>query len=451
MSRLPEAGIGVDGEASMPEQGWPRLGGLRPWTRLGSKMSYALADQVTYSFGNMVVAALLSRHAAAREFGMYILTQRALDVLIQLCSVFSWGPYMFNLPSIPKERIRRYDGSMVTQQMVGCVLSAMLLWGASRWASTSARGLYFGIFAPLVWTSVGILFREFTRRLYFSQMRFCEAFWTDAATVGLQIAGVEWLYRVHRLTLPATLEVLSAGAILVSMWWVVREWSSFEVRWRANVEDMRLNLKLGRWLFGGNMVFMVSSQCNPWVLSAVLGGAGVGAYAVCESVVNIPRVALTSMQNVMAPTLARAFADGGKPALRKAVRRIDQMLLVGSALFACGIAVFGPWAARLIFKTTPENARTLLVLLALNFVAFSATTAQGYGLTAMNRASYAFYAYIAGLAAQVAVTVWFVHAFKLPGAALALLTGSVVVLVVRQVLYVREMQGDEMTPELRQA
>jgi O-antigen/teichoic acid export membrane protein len=198
-------------------------------------------------------------------------------------------------------------------------------------------------------------------------------------------------------------------------------------------------------------VFMVSSQCNPWVLSAVLGGAGVGAYAVCESVVNIPRVALTSMQNVMAPTLARAFADGGKPALRKAVRRIDQMLLVGSALFACGIAVFGPWAARLIFKTTPENARTLLVLLALNFVAFSATTAQGYGLTAMNRASYAFYAYIAGLAAQVAVTVWFVHAFKLPGAALALLTGSVVVLVVRQVLYVREMQGDEMTPELRQA
>jgi O-antigen/teichoic acid export membrane protein len=366
--------------------------------------------------------------------------------------VFSWGPYTFNLPNVPKERLRRYDGSMVAQQMLGCVLSALVLWSASRWASTPSRGIYYGVFAPLIWTSAGILFREFTRRLYFSQMRFCEAFWTDVATVGLQIAGVEWLYHVHRLTLPATLEALSASAILVSMWWVVREWRSFEVRWRANVEDLRLNLKLGRWLFGGNMVFMVSSQCNPWVLSAVLGGAGVGAYAVCESVVNIPRVALTSMQNVMAPMLARTFAEGGKAALRNMVRSIDRMLLLGSVGFACGIAIFGPWAARLIFKTTPENARTLLVLLALNFVAFSATTAQGYGLTAMNRASSAFYAYVAGLAAQVAVSIWFVQAFKLPGAALALLTGSVVVLVVRQFYYSREMQDDGIVAQdLRRA
>jgi O-antigen/teichoic acid export membrane protein len=441
---MPEAGIGSDAEAGAqlgPGQGR----GLLRWARaqIGPKMSYALADQITYSFGNMIVAALLSRHGSSWEFGIYILTQRALDVLIQLCNVFSWGPYTFNLPNIPAERRSLYDGSMLAQQIASCLLATLLLAGASWWARTPSRGLYYGVFTPLIFTSIGILFREFTRRLYFSQMRFCEAFWTDVATVALQILGVEWLYRHHRLSVPATLEVLSAGAIAVSLWWLAREWKTLQLRWRANVEDLRLNLKLGRWLFGGNMVFVVSSQTNPWVIGAVLGGASVGAYAVCESVVNIPRVALTSVQNMMGPMLARALADGGKAALRRMVRRLDRMLLLGSLAFAAAIAVFGPWVARLIFKTTPENARTLLVLLALNFIAFSATMSQGYGLTALNRASYAFYAYVAGLALQLAVSVWFVHAFKLPGAALSVLAGSLVVLVVRQLYYTREMRSNE--------
>jgi O-antigen/teichoic acid export membrane protein len=431
MSRLPEAGIGEESEAA------PGLW-AKAKAQAGRKMSYALADQVTYSFGNMVVAALFSRHAGAREFGMYILTQRSLDVLIQLCNVFSWGPYTFNLPQFEKDRLRLYDGSMVAQQMVGCVLSVLVLWGASWWSSTPGRGFYYGVFAPLVWTSVGILFREFTRRLYFSQMRFKVAFWTDVATVGMQIAGVEWLSVTHRLSVPAALKLLSLAAGVVSVYWLVSEWRKFAIRWRENVEDLRLNLKLGRWLFGGNMVFMVSSQCNPWVLSAMLGGASVGAYAVCESVVNIPRVALTSMQNVMAPMLARALADGGKPALRKMVARMDVLLLAGSVAFTLALVAAGPWIARLIFKANADYA--LLVLLALNFIAFAATMAQGYGLTALNKAGYAFYAYLAGLVVQVVACVWLVNVFKLPGAAMAMLAGSVVVIAVRQFYYSQEIR-----------
>jgi hypothetical protein len=50
------------------------------------------------------------------------------------------------------------------------------------------------------------------------------------------------------------------------------------------------------------------------------------------------------------------------------------------------------------------------------------------------------------------VSIWFVQAFKLPGAALALLTGSVVVLVVRQFYYSREMQDDGIVAQdLRRA
>ena len=429
------------------------FGGASRWALLtdklkqqvGSRLSYALADQVVYSFGNMVVAALLSRHCAQRQFGMYILTQRSMDVLIQFCNVFLWGPFTFNLPATPQDRRGQYQGSIFNLQIAFCLIFTVALWSASHWASTPARGVYYGTFAPLVLTGGGILFREFTRRMYFSNMRLREAFWTDFATVLLQIAGVEWLYLVGKLNVTNTLWMLFAGAVIVSFWWLGREWRSFTVSLGATWRDLKLNLRLGRWFLGSNMIFLASSQCNPWVLSALLGGASVGAYAICESVVNIPRVALTSMQNVMGPMIARANNEGGKPKLRGMVRRLNRTLLLVSAVFAGSIMLIGPWVAHVIFKIVPANAHIVLVLLSINLVAYAATLAQSYGLTALNRADVTFYANSLGLLAQAGVCFVLVRTFHVPGAAAAMLLGSVVVLLVRGWFFQRTMNSESVT------
>lgn len=436
MSSLPEAAIG-DEPALLPASLWARARGAVQ-SRLG--LSYALLDQVAYSVGNLAVMALLARHATAREFGIYILTQRALDVLIQLCNVLLWGPYTFNIAAMEPARQRSYRGSVLLHQLLACAAGAALLWCAARWASTPARGLYYGVFAPLVLSSIGILFREYTRRIYFAALRLREAFWTDVATTLLQIAGVVLLWKRGHLHVPETLWALAIGAWIVNAWWVLREWRSVSVSLRTALVDWRTNQRLGRWLLGSNMVFVASSQCNPWVIGALLGPASVGVYAVCEAVVNVPRVALVSLQNVLAPTLARAFAEGGKPRLRKLVAHTDRLLLVGSALFAALICAAGPWAASLIGKTVPHDARAILVLLALNFVAYAATMAQGYGLTAIGKASPTFYANLAGISAQIVLVVFLVRRLQVPGAAAAMLVGSLVVIAVRQVFYSREMQ-----------
>ncbi len=407
--------------------------------RVGERLGYALADQVVYSFGNMVVAALLSRHCLQREFGMYILTQRTMDVLIQLCNVFLWGPFTFNLPGTAEDRKGAYQGSIFGLQVIFCFAFAVALWFATRWAAVPARGVYYGTFAPLVLTSGGILFREFTRRMYFSHMRLKEAFWTDAATVLLQVAGVEYLYCTGRLDVAHTLLILCAGAVLVSFWWLGREWGHFTVKAKAVGQDLQANLHLGRWFLGSNMVFLASSQCNPWILSALMGGSAVGAYAVCESVVNIPRVALTSMQNVMGPMIARASNEGGRSRLRVMVKKLDRSLLAGSILFAAGIAVIGPWVAHLIFRTVPVNARILLIILALNLVAYAATLAQSYALTALGRADTTFYANALGMLVQASICYFLVRHLQVPGAAAAMLLGSFMVLAVRGMFFQREM------------
>jgi O-antigen/teichoic acid export membrane protein len=436
VTRLPEASVAEEIEFPVIKPGLLS----RAYALANGKVSYALADQVTYSFGNMVVAALISRHSPVREFGIYILTQRALDVLIQMCNNVMWGPYMFNRPGMSKDRQRMYLGSIFAVQLICSILMTFLLWTIAKWCSAPSRDLYYGVFNPLVITAAGIVFREFTRRMYFADLRMKEAFWTEVVTVFLQIAGVEWLYVSNKLNIANVLLALSASAIFVSLWWLLREWKTFAVSFHDIRDDFTRNLHLGSWFVGSNMVFLASSQWNPWVLSAEMGGASVGAYAVCESVVNIPRVALVSLQNMMSPMMAQKFAEGGKPALDCMVKKFNRMLTVGSAACAIGIIIAGLRVSKLIYKSTPGNARAILAMLALNFIALAATLPESYGLSAMNNAGPTFYSNLAGFLVQASTAVWLVHVLHIPGAALAMLIGSLIVIVVRRYSYAKEIR-----------
>lgn len=408
-------------------------------SKITGRFGYALADQVVYSFGNMVVAALVSRHCGQRQFGIYILTQRAMDVLIQLCNVFLWAPFSFNLAGTPADQRASYQGSMLQLQILACLLLTGVLTLAAYCCRTNVQSDLHYVFVPLIATGGGILFREFTRRMYFAQMRLREAFWTEVATVALQIAGMEWLLLNGRLSVATTLAVLCGGAVLVSLWWFATDAARLRFRVSAAWADLQLNLRLGRWFLGSNMIFTASSQCNPWILGVVLGGGSVGAYAVCESLVNIPRVALTSMQNVMGPATATAYAEGGPRLVARTVSRFDRFLCIGSLVFAVCIWLMGPSVARLVFHNVPSHSELLLGVLACNLVVYASTLAQSYGLTALGRADTTLFANALGLAVQALLCFFFVRWWAATGAASAMLVGSVVVLGARHLFYRRQL------------
>ena len=408
--------------------------------KASARFTYALADQVVYSFGNMVVAAIVSRKCGLVALGMYILTQRAIDLLCQLSNAFLWTPFTFNLPGVAGVRRSRYQGSTLLFQVILCLVFSLSFWGSSQLSVVSRRPVYRDTFAPLVLTCGALLFREFTRRMYFAHLRLKEAFWTDVATVLLQILGVVWFFWAGKPSLSNILEALAFGAAAVSLWWILREWNDWMIDGREALSDLRLNLQMGRWFLGSNLVYAASSQCNPWILGTFAGGGWVGIYAVCESVVNIPRVAVNSMQNVMAPMLARAHREKGSQGVRKAVRHLDRLLLAGSVVMGVMVICFGPWFAHLIFKSVPGNARLLLFLLALNLVGYAGTLAQSYALAALGQANKSFYASALGFLTQVLACVYSVPRFQVSGAAGSLLLGSLVVYSSRLISYAKEVR-----------
>ena len=412
--------------------------------RLRSKVNpryvYAILDQFIVSCGNLFVYASVARHCPTAEYGIFYLALRSLDILNQLCNVLIWGPFTFNLPQLKGDRGKWYLGSAFVHQLSVNAFGVVVLLAFAAFTHYRGDTTYSALFLPLAVPSVLIIFREFTRRMYFSQMRFRNAFFTDAATTALQIAGVLYLVHRHTVSYAHALWVLSASCLAVSLYWLMSEGHRLHFNLDSIRNDFKLNLQLGRWFFGSNMLFVASAQANPWILTAAIGPASVAGYAFCDQVVTIPRVALTSIQNTMAPSMSRAVAEGGKEALRKVVARMDRILIAGSAAFTIGIMLFGPWVSRTIFHHSPEHARLILCFLALNLLAYAAALAQSYGLSAINRAQLNFYAGIFGLVVQLVLAVVLVHRMGVAGVALALFAGSLVVLGARIFYYMREMR-----------
>ena len=146
------------------------------------------------------------------------------------------------------------------------------------------------------------------------------------------------------------------------------------------------------------------------------------------------------MQNVLPPMIAGAYREEGPQGVRNAVRRLDRVLIAGAFAMGVVVLIFGPGAAHLLFKSVPGNARTLLLLLSLNLVAYAGTLAQSYGLAALGRADKSFYSSAVGFAVQVPACVYMVRHFEVAGAAASLLLGNLVLYLTRLCFYSKDRE-----------
>jgi O-antigen/teichoic acid export membrane protein len=108
----------------------------------------------------------------------------------------------------------------------------------------------------------------------------------------------------------------------------------------------------------------------------------------------------------------------------------------------CGVLVWAlaPCGAALIYKRVPAGTRSLALLLGINLALYACRLPQSFGLTALRRAQGTLYASAWGVGVQACLCWMLIRRFHLPGAAISLGLGSLAALLVREVLYRREMR-----------
>lgn len=398
---------------------------------LASRSILTIIDQVIYSASNFLTAVIVARNCSAQQFGLYILGLRLVDYCREIQNVLIWSPYMLFSPRFKGEAHARYTGSTLVHQLSFSLIAALLFITAHIFVARQMPLL------PLALVGVFFPLQEYTRRICFANFQVLTAVALDTTVTVIQIASLFYLAQQNQMSVSNAYWIVGGANAVAVIAWLIWARRDFVFAGKQIIPDFKSNLAQGKWLLGGNLTLLATTQIYPWTLTTFHSAAATGLYAAGEGVVNFIRAFMISIQNFLGPKLAHAYADGGRPALQRVVYRTT--LLLGLITGACALcfAIFGGQIATLIYGAKYSGLQMIVALLALNIFIWALTTSQSYAISTMERSDLNFKINLLGLLLSATFGFGFVLRFGTTGAAGGLLLSSAVTALIRHATFVR--------------
>lgn len=400
---------------------------------LASKGALTIIDQVVYSASNFLTAVLVARNCSAQQFGYYILGLRLIDYFREAQNVLIWSPYMLFSPRFEGRERAEYTGSTLVHQLIFSLIVTLVFIGSGFIAESSFASLmlalaFVGVFFPL---------QEYTRRICFANFQTLAVVIFDSSITVIQLTGLFWLARQNRMSVSAAYWMIGAANALAVIAWLIWSRKNTAFVYHRVLSDFKKNWSQGKWLLGGNLTLLATTQVYPWALTSFHGAAAMGMLAAGEGVVNFIRAFINSIQNFLGPRLAHAYARGGKRQLRQVVSQTALILGLSTGVCSLVLAVMGGNLAALIYGSQFGGLRWIVTLLALHIFAWGITTSQSYALSTIERSDLNFKINVLGLILSIVLGLGLTLKFGAIGAASSLFLSSLLTAIVRQIVFVR--------------
>jgi O-antigen/teichoic acid export membrane protein len=402
----------------------------------GQKWLLTLADQGIASAGSFLVTVIIGRACAREQLGLYFLGLSILGLLMEFQNVLIWSPFTALSPRIKGCAHARYFGSTFVHQWVFSGFSILALAGTGFFLS---RGWGSPGLGPVVWALaiVGsfITFQQYARRICLANLQIKAAFLLDSGTTLIQVGALLLLAYLGKLSAIHAFEMIGLATFLAALLWFLWARKGLAFSKTSVVSDLGHNWAFGKWLLGGNLALFLGCQIYPWILNGLHGTTVVAALAACQGVVALVNPFLQGTTNFLAPKATRAFAQGGAQGLLALVRKSTLAIIPVTVLFCLGFFAFGSRLASFIYGAQYANLGPVITLLALNVLIASIAIGVDYGIWAMGRTDLNFSIELARLLITCTIGLWLVKDFGLLGVAWGLLLGSIVVLVIRAMVF----------------
>ena len=190
---------------------------------------------------------------------------------------------------------------------------------------------------------------------------------------------------VHMCTLTFALYAISFACFIGIALSLPRLMGSISIDWSRIARDFRDNFGFGKWLFGGNMALLASTQIPAWSLAVLDGTATTGVFAASDGVTSLMRTFLAGCQNFIGPECARLSECKASSELFSFNKRMSTLLLGVTSAFFVVLMLFRQSHCATDLWRGILAAGSLPMLLSLNLVVSSVTLTCGYALSAMNR------------------------------------------------------------------
>ena len=419
----------------------------RKWTNNGvacisgtatRKGALAFADQAVASAVNFCSGIIIGRFCSKEDFGFYLLGSSIIYILTNLQLSLITTPYMVRIPHFPVNGRARYTGSTLIHQMI---LSGMAIGGMV----TGGVFLHFGIgpagMTPVVraltFTVLFILLRDYVRQICFANLRMSTAFYLDSVVALLQIGGLVTLVFLGLLSASRAFLIIgfACGASAFIALYTME--TRITIDRSQVVTHFRQNWRSGKWIFASAMLWGISVNLYPWILTGYHGAASAGVWAACIGAVSVGNPLVLGLQNFAGPQLAHAYAQDGLKSLRQCLRKTVSALLIVISPFSVILLILGGVLVTFIYGDKYSGNNLIMAILAINLLVTTADFAISRALFAMERAFADFKVNFVALAALLSIGVWLVRSFGPSGAAAGLLAGNLAALMVRTAVFLK--------------
>jgi O-antigen/teichoic acid export membrane protein len=183
---------------------------------------------------------------------------------------------------------------------------------------------------------------------------------------------------------------------------------------------MRTALPL-MWIAG---MYMLLSQTDTAMVGALLGSEQAGIYSVASRIAGFVSFGLVAVNAIMAPLIARLYADGDKVALQEIIRLSARVVFAATCAFGLIISAFGRQVLGLYGEEFLAG-QFVLVILVLGQIANGFMGSVGFLMTMTGHQAQAAKMLSVAAGANLLANFWLIRVFGIEGAACATAIGLV--------------------------
>jgi O-antigen/teichoic acid export membrane protein len=390
-------------------------------------VAYSIVDQALVVGGGFLVNVALARTETKREYGIFALTYSVFIFLSSLHNAAILEPFTVYGSGRYRERFSEYLRLMVrSNAAIGLLLSGILLL-SSLLLWYVAPGLMSGALVGLGLTVGVLLSGIFLRRAFYVQRQSALAALCSLVFFITTACGLWLTLKMHRLDSFSVFLLLAVGWIIAgaALGRRLQFGSPKQHFLKLEPHYWQEHWNYSKWALATAFVFQFTTQGYYWLVGGFLSAREVGDLRAMYLLIAPIEQALIALSYVMAPALAARYAANRMGSLLSLWKRFVLAAVGVTVLFALAIRILGKPMMHILYAGRYDGLAAYLFVLALLPLVLWIGNTMNYGLNAVEKPKFVFWAYVCSAAATFLGGIPLVMHFGLWGAVYGMLFSGV--------------------------
>lgn len=382
-------------------------------------------DQGLYSLTNFLTGVLLARTLLKEDYGIYILALSFIITIMGIQRAIITVPYTVYNKGYEQKDLETYTGSTFVHQLILLSISIVICLVVSEVFFLKGKEFYSNLIISITFSfaATGVLLRDFVRSFLLARLHIWQSVFMGIFINIIQLSILWFLYLQNKLTIYNSFLIIGGCSLLPALI-VFLTWHNITIYKNKIVLDFLNNFKLGKWIFGSSIIFMLSSQSYPWMLSIFADNRSVAVLGVTSSLANILGPFLQGIYSFILPKMAHSRKEHTFLGVIAIMKKAIAFLAVIFGLWLIVGILFGDQLLSLIYSSKYYGYSYILIIVIISSFISGITSPIYAALEALERADISFKSLLGGLIVTLFIGVFLIYKWGIYGAAIGMLLSN---------------------------